>query len=127
MPQPDNRRRVLGTMLALAGVVIVAVGLVYFFFTPKSYQAAARLKIIDSRQPQSPDQITDLNAIHAECDLLYSHEVADKVISNLHLTDLWTRRYNHATPLGSNETYSLLLSRSFIQPVPNSSLIEIRE
>ena len=120
----DTNLKTIAIALALCGGVLAIAGLAYLFLTPRSYQARARLKVID--WVHSEDNPSDLRVIATECEMLHSNVVLDQAIQNLRLNETWGRRYHQGIALSLAETRERLDTKLLIEPVPDSRLIDIR-
>jgi polysaccharide biosynthesis transport protein len=120
--------RQFGKFAAFGGLLTVAVAYLYLVLTPKSYQATTKLKL-EQRDWVSTNKLHnpyDPRIIPAEYQLIKSDAILGKAIENLQLGDLWGKRYKHGVPLKTNESLALLRTKTEIQMIPQSTVIQIR-
>lgn len=125
-----NKIKTTALALILMGSAIVAGALIYQFATPKSYRATAKIKVEkrdwvhgqDKADPQNP---YDPNLAPVECQVLRSNIFFDHVAQSLGLAQAWGRINHEGTPLSTDETRARLRAKADIEPVPNSTVIQI--
>src|SRR5579883_2224315 len=91
--------KLLPALLALIGVLVVGVGLVYQFLTPITYRASARIKVLKRVVGQNQSSATAQNAYDpdlalAECQVVRSNAFLDRAIQDLGLFQSWGKRYH---------------------------------
>src|SRR5581483_3920859 len=119
-----NQLKSFATMLSLGGVLVVSVGLIYLFFTPKVYQSSVRIRM--RNWANSTNDVHSDFDIGAECQAVRSDSLLDESIKNLGLNELWGKRFNQSIPLKPEQSRILLKSKTNVRPVPKSSLMQIQ-
>jgi uncharacterized protein involved in exopolysaccharide biosynthesis len=123
---PNSQLKSIATLLCLAGSAVVAVGLAYLFFTPKTYSASAKIRMRNWVRSDATNGAQNTIDLPAECRAVCSNEILDQTIKNLGLNELWSKRLNQGAPLKSEQTRALLKERLDVHPGSRSEVIEIR-
>jgi uncharacterized protein involved in exopolysaccharide biosynthesis len=127
MSAPTNDKlSLLAPTLMVGGLLLVGAALAYQFLSPKTYEAVTRLRIVDVVKAADLQKPTDERVVLIECDLIRSNVIVDPVIENLHLRDIWGKRFHDGTPLTMPETHAHFISAVRVRPVPRSTLVGIR-
>ncbi len=125
--KPKNQLKSIATMLSLGGIVVVAAGLIYLFFTPKIYQASVKVRMLDWVRANSTNEMHGEDYdIGVECQFARSDAIIDESIKNLGLNEIWGKRFNHGVPLKPEQSRILLKAKISIHPIPKSSLFQIQ-
>lgn len=113
-------------MLSLAGIVVVAAGLIYLFFTPKTYQASVKIRMLNWFHANSTNDMHGDYDMGAECQFARSDAIIDESIKNLGLNEIWGKRFNHGVTLKPEQSRVLLKAKTSVHPIPKSSLFQIQ-
>jgi len=122
----EEKSKTLGRMIASGGVLVAALGLAYLFLTPKLYQAAARIKVIDWVRSKDLGDASNDQLMPRECALVRSNAMLDQVARNLRLNEVWAKRPAQAAALNDDEIRARLRQQMFVNQVGISSVMEIR-
>jgi len=129
--QSPNQLKTYAAFLSLGGAALALAGLVYLFFTPKTWQASAKIKVEKRDWVHAKVRIEELNPYDPalapmESEIVRSNAVLDQAIQNLGLASSWGKRYYAGKTPDAEEARARLKSKVSIQALPNSSLIEVK-
>jgi succinoglycan biosynthesis transport protein ExoP len=120
------------TVFAFVFLLVVIAATVVTFMLPESFVGTARVNVqrdgAEAKAPAGPIQTwgVDPYLIQSEFEIVQSAAVLDRVVDKMHLADLWGKKFGSGQPLKLTEARALLKQTLDIQPVRNTSLIEIR-
>jgi succinoglycan biosynthesis transport protein ExoP len=125
---PNNQLKSFALKFALGGVLLMAVAAIYFYGSPKQYEAAANLRVWKRGSFHTNDNTTAFGPelLAAECQLIRSADILDEAVTNLSLGELWGRRYNQGKPIKTEQARERLRLISRVQPIGKSSIISVR-
>jgi len=127
-----NRFKSYGTVIFGAGLLIIASGFAYWFFTPKEFEAMVRIRPEKqdwSRYGNSTNYARareDPNFIHAEYHLVQSESIVNQVIEELGLRNIWAPRNPGGMALGTNEARAEFATKVSFIPPGNAGVLEVR-
>lgn len=124
-----DRTRRWGFILLFLGFAVGVPGIL-MLVAHQRYEATARIKLIRTLLDPVPtdgsgNQAYDPYFIQTEFEVLKSEAVLNEVVTNLHLDDTWAKRYNYGRPLERSEIFGLLRQSLRLEPVRNTTLIDI--
>jgi capsular exopolysaccharide synthesis family protein len=124
--------RIRKTVILAVFLLVVITATLVTFILPESYSATARIKVerdspdIQGITERMPAASYDPYFIQTEFETIKSERVLGKVIADQNLNDEWGNRYHGGTRLKTTETVTMLRQRMDLNPVRNTSFIEIR-
>ncbi len=121
----NNQLKSVATMLCLGGAAVAVLGLVYLFFTPKTYEASVKIRLRNWARSDATNGVQNAVDLPTECRMARSDDVLGQAVRNLGLNELWGKRLNQGAPLKPEQTRALLKAKVDAQPVPRSGLIQI--
>lgn len=126
--KPEPKLKSFALKFALGGVLLIALAAIYFYGTPKQYQATAKVRVWQQGYLRTNEHAATFgpDQLPAECQLIRSTNVLDQVVTNLGLNELWGKKFNLGKPIKTEQARDRLRLISNIQPVGNSSIIDIR-
>jgi polysaccharide biosynthesis transport protein len=126
--------RLRKTVILAVFLLVVITATLVTFILPESYSSTARIKVErDQSDIPSLDQVRGMGMsydpyfIQTEFELIQSEVILSNVVYNLHLNQVWGKKY--AAPgedLKTQESIAILKQHVELRPVRNTSLIEIR-
>src|ERR1041385_8380253 len=90
------------------------------FMLPPSYKASARIMLLAAPLSATPGQ-----PLQTEMEIIQSQPVLGRVIERLKLSERWGARYNDRRTLQEVETIGLLKARIELEPVRNTTILNI--
>ncbi len=121
----SKKLKSFATTLALGGVLVVTVGLIYLFFTPKTYQASVKIRMRNWSRTDSTNDLHSTYGIATECQVACSDAILEQTIKNLGLNEIWGKRFNQGAALKPGQSLILLKAKAVARPIPKSSLFQI--
>jgi len=123
--------RIRKTVILAVFLLVVLTTTAVTFILPETYMSTARIEVNKDTPDigsilnvQAPNQY-DPYFIQTEFEKIKSSKVLMPVIENLHLREVWAKRFGTET-LRESEAYKILLSEIDLRQSRNTSLIEIR-
>jgi capsular exopolysaccharide synthesis family protein len=122
------RKTVILAVFLLVGITATLVT----FILPESYSSMARIKV---ERDQSDVSFTtdprmtgtyDPYFIQNEFETIKSERVLSNVVATLSLNEEWGKKYNGGQPLKTHESITRIKSMMDLQPVRNTSFLDIR-
>ncbi len=123
--------RIRKTVILAVFLLVVLTTTAVTFILPETYMSTARIEvgkdtpdigsILGSQMPAGFDPYF----IQTEFEKIKSQKVLNRVIKDLHLQEVWAKRFGTDT-LRESEAYKILLSQIDLRQSRNTSLIEIR-
>ncbi len=129
MPEkPGNNLNSLAAKFTLGGILLIAVAAIYFYGTPKQFEASATIRVWKSGNIHTNGTVSVFGPelLPAECRVILSAEVLDRVVTKLTLNEIWGERFNHGKPIKTEQARDRLRLISRVQPFGKSSVIDIR-
>jgi uncharacterized protein involved in exopolysaccharide biosynthesis len=115
-----NKLKSIALQLCALGVTVVAVGLGYFYATPKSYRAVVKVEVSKKGYYSfGQDQLP------RECETARSDAILGRVITNLSLPAIWGNKLGQGSPLTIDQTRERLKEILRVFPATNSLMIII--
>ena len=125
--------RIRKTVILAVFLLVVITATLVTFILPESYSSTARIKVErDQSDIAGLDQASQVMGIYdpyfiqTEFEVIQSEVILGKVIEELNLNEEWGKKYGGGEKLKTSETMTLLRKAMVLQPVRNTSLIEIR-
>jgi succinoglycan biosynthesis transport protein ExoP len=124
--------RIRKTVILAVFLLVVITTTAVTFILPESYMSMARIEVskdvsdISPLMPTAQQGQYDPYFLQTEFEKIRSQWVLNKVVENLKLNDVWTKRYHAEGKLKTTETYQLLRRQVDVQQARNTSLIEVR-
>ncbi|PWU16692.1 MAG: capsular biosynthesis protein [Verrucomicrobia bacterium] len=126
--------RIRKAIILAVFLLVVITTVVVTFIYPESFSGTARIRVERDQsdisgvlQGQAFPSSYDPYYINTEFELIQSEVILQPVITKLDLNKVWGAKYGpNGAPLQSTDTMKLLQARMGLQPVRNTSLIEIR-
>ncbi len=129
-PETRNPLKSAARLGLFAGLAVVALGLAYLLFTPRVYQAAARVRIenkgLTLDGPLRPAQVSEAPLMVREQLVLQSAPLLGQVITNLDLVKAWSARPSASSSLATDEVLGTLQRMVRVEIIPRTSVIEVR-
>lgn len=127
-----NRFKFYGTVIFGAGLLTVASGLAYRFFTPREFEAVVKIRPEKqdwSRSGSSTNYTRgreDPNFIHVEYHSLESEPIVDQVIEELGLRKTWGPHNPGGAALGTNQARAEFARKVSFIPPGSAGVLEVR-
>jgi capsular exopolysaccharide synthesis family protein len=124
--------RIRKTVILAVFLLVVITATLVTFILPESYSSTARIKVerdqsdINFSDPMRMANGYDPFFIQTEFETILSERVLGKVVGDLHLDTEWGKKYNNGMRMSETETISMLKNCISLQPVRNTSFLEIR-
>jgi len=124
--------RIRKTVILAVFLLVVITATLVTFILPESYSSMARIKV---ERDQSDISFTtdprvgmqyDPYFIQNEFETIKSERVLTNVVANLNLNEDWGKKYNGGQPLKTHESVARLKSMMDLQPVRNTSFLDIK-
>jgi capsular exopolysaccharide synthesis family protein len=124
--------RIRKTVILAVFLLVVITATLVTFILPESFSSSARIKI-----ERDQTDVTGMNErmqmggydpyfIQTEFEVISSERVLGKVVKDLELNTEWGKKYGAGGALKTPETIELLRGRVHLNPVRNTSFIEIK-
>src|SRR5215472_9657039 len=124
--------RIRKTVILAVFLLVVITATLVTFILPESYSSTARIKVerdqpdITFSDPYMRANGYDPFFIQTEFETILSERVLGKVVGDLHLDTEWGKKYNNGMRMSETETITMLKNCISLQPVRNTSFLEIR-
>jgi capsular exopolysaccharide synthesis family protein len=124
--------RIRKTVILAVFLLVVITATLVTFILPESYSSTARIKVerdqsdISFNDPMRYANGYDPFFIQTEFETILSERVLGKVVADLHLDTEWGKKYNNGVRMSETETLAMLKNCISLQPVRNTSFLEIR-
>ena len=125
--------RIRKTVILAVFLLVVITATLVTFILPESYSSTARIKVerdqsdITFSDPMSMRGVGyDPFFIQTEFETILSERVLGKVIQDLNLDEDWGKKFNNGQRLRTSDTLTMLKGQVNLQPVRNTSFLEIR-
>ena len=125
--------RIRKTVILSVFILVVLTATVVTMILPESFSSMTRIKVDRDVSDipgvgaiQQAPGVYDPYFIQTEFEIIQSQVILDKVIENLDLIRLWTKKFNAEAPLKLTEVRGTLKRLIELRPTRNTSLIEIR-
>lgn len=124
--------RIRKTVILAVFLLVVITATLVTFVLPEAFASTARIKIDReisdvAEMGGAPTMIAtyDPYFIQTEFEVIQSAVILDRVIDNLNLKEAWGQRYNGGIPLQQPDARKILKGQIDLEPVRNTSLIQI--
>jgi capsular exopolysaccharide synthesis family protein len=124
--------RIRKTVILAVFLLVVITATLVTLVLPEAYSSTAKIQV-ERDQTDIPGMNESRMAsgydpyfIQTEFELIQSEVLLDKVIQEMHLNEVWGKKYGANGPLKSRESLMLLRKNLDLRPVRSTSLIEIR-
>src|SRR6185436_3770706 len=124
--------RIRKTVILAVFLLVVITATLVTFILPESYSSTARIKVerdqsdITFSDPTMRGMGYDPFFIQTEFETILSERVLGKVVQDLNLDEEWGKKYNNGQRFRTSDTLSMLKNQVNLQPVRNTSFLEIR-
>ena len=124
--------RIRKTVILAVFLLVVITATLVTFILPESYSSTARIKVerdqsdITFSDPTMRGMGYDPFFIQTEFETILSERVLGKVIQDLNLDEEWGKKYNNGQRFRTSDTLAMLKNQVNLQPVRNTSFLEIR-
>src|SRR3954466_319030 len=124
--------RIRKTVILAVFLLVVITTTAVTFILPESYMSMARIEVqkdatdITPLMPNQQSASYDPYFLQTEFEKIRSQWVLLPVIDNLHLDEVWSKRFHTETKLKKMEAFALLKRQVDVQQARNTSLIEVR-
>jgi polysaccharide biosynthesis transport protein len=124
--------RIRKTVILAVFLLVVITATLVTFILPESFQSMARIKVerdqsdISFMQDPRTGMQYDPYFIQNEFETIKSERVLTNVVANLNLNDDWGKKYNGGQPFKTHESVARLKAMMDLQPVRNTSFIDIK-
>jgi len=123
--------RIRKTVILAVFLLVVITATLVTFILPESYSSTARIKVERDQSDITFSEMRNWNAydpffIQTEFETILSERVLGKVVADLNLDEEWGKKYNNGARLRTPDTLAMLKNQINLQPVRNTSFLEIR-
>src|SRR5262245_17824091 len=125
--------RIRKTVILAVFLLVVITATLVTFMLPESYSSMARIKVEHDQSdisfmtdPRMGAPGYDPYFIQNEFETIKSERVLSNVVAILNLNDDWGKKYNGGLPLKTHESIGRVKSMMDLQPVRNTSFIDIK-
>jgi len=125
--------RIRKTVILAVFLLVVITATLVTFILPESYSSMARIKVERDQSdvsfltdPRMGAPAYDPYFIQNEFETIKSERVLTNVVANLNLNDDWGKKYNGGPPLKTYESVARLRAMMDLQPVRNTSFIDVK-
>src|SRR5882724_11464345 len=123
--------RIRKTVILAVFLLVVITATLVTFILPESYSSTARIKVERNQSDITFNELRNMNGydpffIQTEFETILSERVLGKVITDLNLNVEWGKKMNNGMPLKTSDTLAILKGYVSLQPVRNTSFLEIR-
>jgi capsular exopolysaccharide synthesis family protein len=125
--------RIRKTVILAVFLLVVITATLVTFILPESYSSMARIKVERDQSdvsfltdPRMGGPAYDPYFIQNEFETIKSERVLTNVVANLNLNDDWGKKYNGGPPLKTYESVARLRAMMDLQPVRNTSFIDVK-
>ena len=125
--------RIRKTVILAVFLLVVITATLVTFILPESYVSLARIKVERDQSdvsfltdPRMGAPAYDPYFIQNEFETIKSERVLTNVVANLNLNDDWGKKYNGGPPLKTYESVARLRAMMDLQPVRNTSFIDVK-
>jgi succinoglycan biosynthesis transport protein ExoP len=123
--------RIRKTVILAVFLLVVITATLVTFILPESYSSTARIKVERDQSDINFSEMRSWNAydpffIQTEFETILSERVLGKVVADLNLDEEWGKKYNNGARFRTSDTLAMLKNQVNLQPVRNTSFLEIR-
>ena len=123
--------RIRKTVILAVFLLVVITATLVTFILPESYSSTARIKVERDQSDITFSEMRSWNAydpffIQTEFETILSERVLGKVVADLNLDEEWGKKYNNGARFRTSDTLAMLKNQVNLQPVRNTSFLEIR-
>src|SRR5436190_14640521 len=125
--------RIRKTVILAVFLLVVITATLVTFILPESYSSMARIKVERDQSdisfmtdPRMSVMQYDPYFIQNEFETIKSERVLSNVVAVLNLNEDWGKKYNGGLPLKTHESIARVKSMMDLQPVRNTSFIDIK-
>jgi capsular exopolysaccharide synthesis family protein len=125
--------RIRKTVILAVFLLVVITATLVTFILPESYSSMARIKVERDQtdisfmtDPRMGGMAYDPYFIQNEFETIKSERVLSNVVANLNLNEDWGKKYNGGLILKTHESIGRVKSMMDLQPVRNTSFIDIK-
>lgn len=120
-------------VFATVFVLVVTTSTLITFLMPESYSSTARVRVsqavsdaIQKTESHRPLGSYDPYFLKTQLEIIRSHAIRSKVVSDRELHKVWGKKYPGGDPFDNTDALALLMGQVELRPVNHTDLIEIR-